>query len=58
MGPANLYGTASFYDLTRPENRGRKVFVCNGTACRMAGTQERLKSELQKHFSEEEIGEM
>ncbi len=58
MGPATLYGTASFYDLTRPENRGRKVYVCNGTACLMAGTQESLKSELQKHFSKEEIGEM
>ena len=58
MGPANLYGTASFYDFTRPENKGKKVYVCNGTACRMAGTQEGLKGELQRHFQEEEIGEM
>ncbi|MCB0586751.1 MAG: NAD(P)H-dependent oxidoreductase subunit E [Phaeodactylibacter sp.] len=58
MGPANLYGTASFYDFTRPENKGKKVYVCNGTACRMAGTQEALKSQLSQHFQKEEIGEM
>ncbi|MCB9038677.1 MAG: NAD(P)H-dependent oxidoreductase subunit E [Lewinellaceae bacterium] len=58
MGPANLYGTASFYDFTRPENKGKQVYACNGTACQMAGTQEGLKTELKKHFKEEEIGEM
>ncbi|MCO6487696.1 MAG: NAD(P)H-dependent oxidoreductase subunit E [Phaeodactylibacter sp.] len=58
MGPANLLGTASFYDFTRPENKGKQVYVCNGTACRMAGTQDGLKAELLRHFKEEEIGEM
>ncbi len=58
MGPASLYGTASFYDFTRPENKGKKVYVCNGAACRLAGTQEGLKAELLQHFKEEEIGEM
>lgn len=58
MGPASLYGTASFYDFTRPENKGKKVYVCNGAACRLAGTQEGLKAGLLQHFKEEEIGEM
>lgn len=58
VGPANLYGTASFYDFTRPENKGKKVYVCNGSSCRLAGTQPALKAKLSEHFREEEIGEM
>jgi NADH-quinone oxidoreductase subunit F len=58
MGDANLYGTATFYDFLRPENKGKKVYVCNGTACMTAGTQEGLRAELGKHFQADEIGEM
>ncbi len=58
IGDASIYGSASFYDFTRPENKGKKVYVCNGTACLCAGTQDKLKEELGKHFKEEEIGEM
>ena len=58
MGPVNLYGTATFYDFTRPENKGKEVYVCNGTACRMAGTQPGLRTKLRKHFSEQAIGEV
>lgn len=38
MGKANTYGTATFYDFLKPENKGKKVYVCNGTACLCAGT--------------------
>ena len=58
MGTANVYGTASFYDFLKPENEGKKVFVCNGSACLLAGTQDAVKTELGKHFKAEEIGEM
>ncbi|MBK7872378.1 MAG: NAD(P)H-dependent oxidoreductase subunit E [Saprospiraceae bacterium] len=58
IGNANVYGTATFYDFTKPENQGKKVYVCNGSACMLAGTQEAVKSELRKHFKEEEIGDM
>lgn len=58
VGPANLLGAASFYDFTKSDNLGKKVFVCNGTACMLAGTQEKLKEELQATFSKDEIGEM
>ena len=58
VGPANVYGSSTFYDFTRPENQGKKVYVCNGTACMVAGTQDGLKKELAKHFAPEEIGEM
>lgn len=58
VSESNIYGTLSFYDLLRPENRNKKAFVCNGSTCLCAGTQPRVKSELRKHFKEEEIGEM
>ena len=58
VGNASVYGAASFYDFTRQENKGKKVYVCNGTACLCAGTQDKLKAELGNHFKAEEIGEM
>jgi len=39
IGKANTYGTATFYDFLKPENKGKKAYVCNGTACLCAGTQ-------------------
>ncbi len=58
VGKANVYGAVSFYDFMKPENKGKKVYVCNGSACMTAGTQEALQSALGKHFSAGEIGEM
>ncbi len=58
IGKANTYGTASFYDFMKPENKGKKVYVCNGTACVCSGKQEKVKAELKIHFKEEEIGHM
>jgi len=51
-----VFGTASFYDFTREENRNKKVHICNGTACMTAKTQETLKENLSNHFKEDEIG--
>lgn len=58
VGTATTYGASTFYDFTRPENRGKKVYVCNGSACLCAGTQEGLHEDLKSHFREEEIGHM
>lgn len=58
MGKANIFGTASFYDFLKEENRGKKVFICNGTACLTAGTQDVLKEKLMGQFNAAEIGEM
>ena len=58
FGSANVYGTVSFYDFLKEENLGKKIYVCNGSACMTAGTQESLKSELKAKFSSDEIGEM
>lgn len=58
VGEASIYGSLSFYDLLRPENENKKVYVCNGSSCLCAGTQTKTRSELRKHFKEDEIGEM
>ncbi|MBT8233807.1 MAG: formate dehydrogenase [Saprospiraceae bacterium] len=58
MGSANLLGAMSFYDFLKPENKGKKVYVCNGTACLCAGTQDEVINNLSSHFDESEIGHM
>jgi NADH-quinone oxidoreductase subunit F len=58
IGKANVYGSASFYDFTREENKGKKVYICNGSSCMTAGTQSKVHDQLSKHFAAEEIGEM
>jgi NADH-quinone oxidoreductase subunit F len=58
FGKANVYGTVSFYDFLKPDNKGKKVYVCNGSACLTAGTQDALKAELLKSYDASEIGEM
>ena len=58
LGKASVYGTASFYDFTREANKGKKAYVCNGSACLVAGTQDELKNKLEKHLDADEVGEM
>jgi NADH-quinone oxidoreductase subunit F len=58
IGRANVYGSATFYDFTREENKGKKVYVCEGSACLCAGTQHAVKEKLKSSFSENEIGTM
>lgn len=58
IGDAIVHGTVSFYDFLKEENKGIKAYVCNGSACLLAGTQEKVKDELKKHLKEEEIGHM
>lgn len=58
VGKANVYGAATFYDFLKPENQGKKVYVCNGSACLCAGTQPEVIKKLKVNFSEDEIGEM
>ncbi len=56
FGEAVTLGAVSFYDFLKQENEGKKVFLCNGSACLCAGTQEPLKEKLGSHFHDEEIG--
>ena len=43
MGVSTIHGAESFYEFLRPAHREKKAFVCNGSACMCAGTQENLK---------------
>lgn len=56
VGDAISLGAVSFYDFLKKGNVGKKVFVCNGSACLVAGTQKRLHDQFAVHFKEEEIG--
>jgi NADH-quinone oxidoreductase subunit F len=58
IGEAVAYGTSSFYDFLRRENKGVKAYVCNGSTCLVAGTQDKVHHELSRHFKPEEIGHM
>lgn len=56
FGDALTLGAVSFYDFLKKENAGRKVLICNGSACLCAGTQEKLKHSFEKRFKKEEVG--
>ncbi|MBP7407299.1 MAG: NAD(P)H-dependent oxidoreductase subunit E, partial [Flavobacteriales bacterium] len=58
IGEAVTYGTSSFYDFLKRDNLGKKAYVCNGSTCLVAGTQDHVHHELGKHFKAEEIGHM
>ena len=58
IGEAPVLGAVSFYDFLKKETANKKVFVCNGTACLVAQTQDELTNHLRSHFKDEEIGEM
>ena len=58
IGKANTFGTASFYDFLKPENKDKQVYICNGTACECAGTQPAVHKKLREAFGEHQIGHM
>ena len=53
MGVSTISGAVSFYEFLRPSHREKKAFVCNGSACMCAGTQENLKEKLQEKLGED-----
>jgi len=56
VGKSLVLGVSSFYDFLSSEHRGKKVFVCDGTACLTSGRQEEVKKSLLERYGEEEIG--
>jgi len=56
VGEAVTYGTSSFYDFLKRGNKGVKAYVCNGSTCLVAGTQDKVHQTLSQHFKAEEIG--
>ncbi|MCJ8329070.1 MAG: NAD(P)H-dependent oxidoreductase subunit E [Lentisphaeria bacterium] len=58
VGDASAYGTISFYDFLKEDNKGKSVYVCSGSCCMLAGTQDNLIDEIKKHVPADEIGHM
>ena len=58
VGISTFHGAESFYEFLRPAHRAKKAFVCNGSACMCAGTQEPLKKKLQDKLGDDKVGEM
>ena len=58
MGLSTIHGAESFYEFLRPSHREKKAFVCNGSACMCAGTQEKLKNKLKDKLGKDKVGEM
>lgn len=57
-GKAVALGVSSFYDFLNDGQYGKKVYVCDGTACLTSGSQADLKRKLLEQYSEHEIGSM
>ncbi|MCB0669981.1 MAG: NAD(P)H-dependent oxidoreductase subunit E [Saprospiraceae bacterium] len=58
IGTANIHGSTTFYDFLKPENKDKEIYVCNGSACLCAGTQEHVRKKLSERFSANQIGDM
>jgi NADH-quinone oxidoreductase subunit F len=58
VGTANIYGTTTFYDFLKPENKGKEIYVCNGSTCLLAGTQDKVTEKIKGQFSDDQIGHM
>ena len=56
IGKSSILGTSSFYDFLKSEHAGKKVFICDGTACLTSGKQDNLRKALLESFNEDEIG--
>lgn len=56
VGESTVKGTASFYDFLEGKNSDKKAYVCNGSSCLCAETQANVQTELEKHFTPDEIG--
>ena len=57
-GKAAALGVSSFYDFLGDDHFGKKVFVCDGTACLTSGRQADLKRKLLEEYTGDEIGTM
>jgi len=58
IGKANIYGASTFYEFLTEEHLAKKAYVCNGSACLCAGTQDTVNDKLSAKFGAENIGHM
>lgn len=56
IGEAVVQGTASFYDFIDGENANKKAYVCDGSSCLCAGTQEKITEQLINQFGKDQVG--
>ena len=56
VGKSSVLSASSFYDFLQSAHSGKKVFMCDGTACMTSGKQEKLKKALLSRYSGDEIG--
>ena len=58
VGMSTIHGAESFYEFLRPEHKEKKAWICNGSACMCAGTQDKVKKKLSEKLGEDKIGTM
>jgi len=61
VGEAIVYGTDSFYDFLDDGDDGKnnahkKAYVCNGSSCLCAGSQDYVSDKLTKQYGKENVG--
>ena len=57
-GHAAVLGASTFYDFLQPAHYGKKVYMCDGTACLTSGGSDRVRRSLHEKFKPGEIGVM
>ncbi len=58
VGKATIYGTSTFYEFLDAEHISKSAYVCNGSACLCAGSQDAVQEKLAAKFGAENIGHM
>jgi NADH-quinone oxidoreductase subunit F len=58
VGMSTIHGAESFYEFLRPEHKEKKAWICNGSACMCAGTQDKVRKKLSEKLGEDKIGMM
>ncbi len=56
VGKATVAGSQSFYDFLSDEHQSKRAFVCNGSACLCAGTQNKVYRSLSEKLGADHIG--
>ena len=58
VGMSTIHGAESFYEFLRPEHKEKKAWICNGSACICAGTQDKVRKKLSEKLGTDKIGMM
>jgi len=58
LGKATIFGASTFYEFLGEQHLSKKAYVCNGSACLCAGTQEKVTETLSATFGAANIGHM